>query len=238
MHLLIVDDETLARDRLAQLVSDVEPDARTSQAATVAAAEAVMAGASDPVSLVLLDIEMPGETGLDWLQRLSQASQPPAVIMTTAWAEYALPAIQQGADGYLLKPVKSADLAKALAQARKKNRLQGTQVVRVPLNTDGTGGYVPLDNIVYCVADARWVRVIVDEEAQEQVSDRALKDWEAEFGHVLVRTHRSYLVHHNAVVAVRREDGQTVVDTIAGDTLPVSRRHVTALRQRLAEIGR
>ena len=232
LSILIVDDEALARDRLARLVRDNLPDATISTAASVPEAEPLLTDAKPPVQLVLLDIEMPGASGLDWLAELQSSAQPPAVIMTTAWADYALPAIQQGADGYLLKPVKASELRAAMAQAQRRNRLQGGQRTRVALNQDGSGTQVSLEDILYCEANTRWVRVVT--KAGEQVSDRSLKVWEAELGHALVRIHRSYLVHQDAVTTVTRVSGHAQVTLTNGEQLPVSRRHAAALRQRLS----
>lgn len=232
LSVLIVDDEALARDRLSRLIRDDLPGAVVTLAASVPEARRKLTEATPPIQLVLLDIEMPGATGLEWLRELQAQSQPPAVIMTTAWADYALPAIQQGADGYLLKPVKAAELHQALAQAQRQNRLQSEQRTRVALHQDGSGEHISLAEILYCEANVRWVRVVTS--SGEQVSDRPLKDWEASFGQALVRIHRSYLVHQNAVTAVSRGPGQARVTLTNGDTLPVSRRHTTALRQRLS----
>ncbi|MCH8551757.1 MAG: LytTR family DNA-binding domain-containing protein [Natronospirillum sp.] len=232
MTILIVDDEPLARDRLAALLTDLVPADQIITAASVPAAEAALAQARPPVEVVLLDIEMPGQTGLDWLQSLSQLTSPPAVIMTTAWADYALPAIQQGADGYLLKPVKADELRTALERAQRQNRLQARQLnPRVPINADGTGDHVALDSICCCTAESRWVRVVTDE--HEHVSDRPLKEWEELYPQALVRIHRAHLIGLAALESLQREDGQYQVVLRNGDRLPVSRRHVRPLRQRL-----
>lgn len=231
MHLLIVDDEPLGRDRLQRLIHELHPDWLISTARDVVSAEALWQAADPAIALVLLDIEMPGENGLSWLGRLTQAPEPPAVIMITAWSEYALPAIQQGANGYLLKPVKARELDQALEQAQKRNRLQALSRTRIPLNLDGSGQYIDLSTVQYCAAEERWVRVVTDD--GEHVSDRPLKQWETDYGHCLVRAHRGFLLHENAVTELRREAGQYVLTTRGGATLPVSRRHVKTVRARL-----
>lgn len=232
MTILIVDDEPLARDRLSALLADLVPADQIITAASVPAAETALAEARPPVEVVLLDIEMPGQTGLDWLQSLSQLASPPAVIMTTAWADYALPAIQQGADGYLLKPVKADELRTALERAQRQNRLQARHLnPRVPINVDGTGDHVALDSICYCTAESRWVRVVTDD--HEHVSDRPLKEWEEHYPQALVRIHRAHLIGLAALESLQREDGQYQVVLRNGARLPVSRRHVRPLRQRL-----
>lgn len=231
--ILIVDDEPLARERLAALVTELQPEASLLTAPNVKAADELLHHARPPVDLVLLDIQMPGDTGLDWLQRLNELAHPPAVIMTTAWADYALSAIQQGADGYLLKPVKAAELAAALERARRQNRLQARrQISRFPLNADGTGANIDLGQLCYCAAETRWVRVVTAD--NEYVSDRPLKDWAAELAHLLVPVHRSYLVSLEALEVLERDGGQYRVRLKDGTTLPVSRRHARPLRERLS----
>lgn len=232
MSILIVDDEPLARERLASLLTEVAPEAQILSAPNVQAAEELLTHARPPVEVVLLDIEMPGLSGLDWLRSLNRLASPPAVIMITAWSEYALPAIQQGADGYLLKPVKAEELRSALARAQRQNRLQARQQnPRVPLNSDGTGDHIELNSICYCTAESRWVRVVTDD--HDHVSDRPLKDWESQYPQTLVRIHRAYLIGLPALEALQRDGGHYQVLLRSGTVLPVSRRHVRPLRERL-----
>ena len=232
MSILIVDDEPLARERLSSLLTEIESGARILTAPNVQAAAELMAHARPPVEVVLLDIEMPGQSGIDWLQYLSRLQSPPAVIMITAWSDYALQAIQEGANGYLLKPVKADDLRIALARAQRQNRLQARQLnPKVPLNSDGTGEHIELQSICYCMAESRWVRVVTDE--HDHVSDRPLKDWESQNPHTLVRIHRAYLIGLPALESLRRDGGQYQVLLRNGTRLPVSRRHVRPLRERL-----
>lgn len=237
MHVLIVDDEPLARQRLAQLVLELHPDTPVLQAGSTAEAAQCLARHPQDIALVLLDIEMPGGSGLDWINDVKQRTTPPAVIMTTAFSEYALPAIQRGADGYLLKPIKRSELATTLERVRKPHRWQqatGTTAAlepRVCLNQDGTGDYLNRSDIHYCQAEERWVRVVTAR--GEWVSDRPLKEWETLMGEHGLRIHRSYVLNPVYLQALRRHDSQYQVVLINGHLLPVSRRHAQAVRQRL-----
>lgn len=239
MNILIVDDEPLARLRLTHLLRDLEPEARLFEAATTS--EAVQKSNQEPMDLVLLDIHMPGTSGLSWLKELKQQAEPPAVIMITAYSEHALQALQQGANGYLLKPVKREDLAQALAQSKKTHRLQRSTLhaptsIEGPTHpicvyVDGTGDYVkPLD-ILYCSAEGRWVKVVT--QTHEYMSDRALKDWEVMLQNQLVRIHRGILINPEYVAALRRQTGQYSVVLRNDVRLPVSRRHAKAVKQRI-----
>ena len=111
---LVIDDEQPARERLKQLLS-AHPDVEVVGEADdgVQAAETIAELAPD---LVLLDIQMPGASGLDVAASLGKPR--PAVIFCTAFDQYAVDAFELSALDYLLKPVNRARLAAALDRVR------------------------------------------------------------------------------------------------------------------------
>src|SRR5262245_29485352 len=113
MNALLVDDERLARQELRRLLG-THPD--VSIAGEAANVEEAIARLADPsIDIVFLDIQMPGGTGFDVLERLDRV---PLVVFTTAFDEYAVRAFEVNAFDYLLKPVKAERLASALDKAR------------------------------------------------------------------------------------------------------------------------
>ena len=115
MNVLLVDDSRLARTELRHLLQafpdvDVVGEARHADEARAQ----IQALRPD---LLLLDVQMPGQTGFELLATLEVA---PHVIFTTAYDEYALQAFAVNALDYLLKPVQEARLATALAKARAR----------------------------------------------------------------------------------------------------------------------
>nr|WP_216618619.1 LytTR family DNA-binding domain-containing protein [Corallococcus carmarthensis] len=116
MRVLIADDELLARKRLSRLLAalpDVSVCGEAVDGDSVLAA--VRAGGVD---VVLLDIHMPGLSGLDAMALLPEGG--PHVIFCTAHAEHAVNAFEHGAVDYVLKPVEAARLQKALERARTR----------------------------------------------------------------------------------------------------------------------
>jgi len=111
---LVIDDEQPARERLKQLLS-AHPDVEIVGEADdgVQAAEKIAELSPD---LVLLDIQMPGASGLDVAASLGKPR--PAVIFCTAYDQYAVDAFELSALDYLLKPVNRARLAAALDRVR------------------------------------------------------------------------------------------------------------------------
>ncbi len=121
LQLLIVDDEPLARLRLRTLVADVQASAAPGAgAAWVVAGEAASADEAlrllnqHTVHALLLDIQMPGRSGLQLAQALRAMAEPPAVVFVTAHDEHALQAFELHAVDYLTKPVRRERLAEAL----------------------------------------------------------------------------------------------------------------------------
>src|SRR4029453_8738614 len=113
MNALLVDDERLARQELRRLLSAHADVMIVGEA--VNADEAVARLTEPSIDLVFLDIQMPGGSGFDVLERLERV---PLVVFTTAFDEYAVRAFEVNAFDYLLKPGRPERLASALEKAR------------------------------------------------------------------------------------------------------------------------
>jgi two-component system LytT family response regulator len=123
MKALIVDDERLARQELRRLLGahagiEIVGEARNGGEAL----ERIQQASPD---LVFLDIQMPGLSGFDLLERLDDV---PQVIFTTAYDEYALKAFEVNALDYLLKPVAPERLAAALRKVHAPRQPRMEQV--------------------------------------------------------------------------------------------------------------
>ena len=123
MKALIIDDERLARLELQRLLAahpevEIVGEARDGE-------EALALVTQLSPELLFLDIQMPGMTGFEFLERLDDV---PQVIFTTAYDAYAIQAFEVNALDYLLKPVAPARLAAALARAKPRERGRLEQV--------------------------------------------------------------------------------------------------------------
>jgi two-component system LytT family response regulator len=115
MKAVIIDDERLARVELRRLLAEhrevrVAGEARGGE-------EALEVIANLTPDLIFLDIQMPGMTGFQLLERLEDV---PQVIFTTGYDEYAIQAFEVNALDYLMKPIAPARLAAALARVRQR----------------------------------------------------------------------------------------------------------------------
>jgi two-component system LytT family response regulator len=116
MKALLIDDERLARNELRRLLAAFPEITIAGEAANAKQAREQLAALAP--DLIFLDVQMPGETGMELLESL----EPPVphVIFTTAYDEFAVKAFDLNALDYLLKPVDPARLAAALGKLREK----------------------------------------------------------------------------------------------------------------------
>jgi two-component system LytT family response regulator len=114
VHILIVDDEAPARQRLKRLLADIEGVEIIGEAED--GVQAVDLIECDHPDLVLLDIQMPGLDGFGVIEALAQ---PPPIIFITAYDEYAIRAFEINALDYLLKPFSKERLEQSIHRAQK-----------------------------------------------------------------------------------------------------------------------
>jgi two-component system, LytTR family, response regulator AlgR len=243
LSVLIVDDELPARERLQRLVSEL-PGCAVAGVCSNGADALPLVGKLKP-SVVLLDIRMPGMTGIEVARHLGTLEHPPAIVFTTAYDEYALQAFESQAVGYLLKPVRSERLAQALKQASRLRppQLLGLGTPAAPLAMRQHVAVRVRDELkLIAVKDIRYFRaeqkyVTVRHSRGEDLIDESLKQLEDEFARDFVRAHRSLLVAIAHVEALERVDGdEGYALRLRGEAelLAVSRRQLAELRKRLA----
>lgn len=151
MNVLLVDDEPLALDVLETFVSRL-PDLNLI-ARCANALEADQALRDHDIDLMFLDIQMPQLTGIDFLKSLRN---PPMVIFTTAYREYALQGFELDALDYLLKPIGFDRFIKAINKARDMYKQRKGEVME---KTDIEAA----DDHVYVKADKKLMRIEYDD---------------------------------------------------------------------------
>ncbi|WP_263788093.1 LytR/AlgR family response regulator transcription factor [Salinibacter grassmerensis] len=124
---LIVDDERLVRSELRRMLEEINSAEVVGEAADATEAEAAVEEL-DP-DLLLLDVQMPGDSGFDLLERLSDV---PHIVFVTAYDQYAIRAFEVNALDYLVKPVEKERLADALETVQKQAALSDEAAGPVP----------------------------------------------------------------------------------------------------------
>jgi len=240
LRVLIVDDEPPARERLRSMLAEAGEFEVAGEAGNgVEALELVDRLLPD---ILLLDVRMPGIDGLEVARQLATQPEPPAVIFTTAFDEYALQAFESEAVAYLLKPIRAEKLRAALAKAGRLTRPQLQQVAsaareparRSHIGVRGRDGLrlIPIDEIFCFHADQKYTTV--KHVKGEDLIEDSLKTLEEEFAQDFVRIHRNALVNTKYLERIARDaSGQHFVH-LRGfpDALEVSRRMAGDLKDR------
>jgi two-component system, LytTR family, response regulator LytT len=247
MSAIIADDEQLAREELKFLldqIGDVEVVAVAGNGF-----EALDAIERLDPALAFLDIQMPGLDGLSVVRRLREQNiEPPHVIFSTAYEQFAVEAFRLEAMDYLLKPVERERLEETINRAR---RVVADRIIEPvsPAPTRSSSAFTKLllrsgtrnlivdpQELIYATIDSG-VITLVTAQAEGQSSFRTLEDLLGSLDpDVFWRAHRSFVVNINRireVVPWFKSTYQLKMDDKKASEIPVSRMQSRRLREML-----
>jgi len=241
LRVILADDEPLARSRLKSLLADLSQELPCEVVAEASNGSEALARALDsPADVILLDIQMPGMSGLEAARHLTRlATAPlPAVIFVTAHDDHALAAFELRAVDYLLKPVRAARLKQALSRIRPLAAADAAGLA--PQRTCFTVLernrilQVPVADVLYLRAELRYVTARSRE--REYLLDESLVKLEDEFPDDFLRIHRNCLVGRRHLAGFERVEvnNEATWQALLKDwpeRLPVSRRQLHVVRE-------
>lgn len=245
---LIADDEEAPRERLALALQAAWPDARL-VAQCVNGADAWDAFLEHEPAVCFLDIRMPGLSGVDVARRIAGRSK---VVFVTAHDDHALAAFDAGAVDYVLKPLETERLCRAVERVRARlarpeppegtalqallTQLQGQMRRPAPLRVlQAAVGkevrLIRLADVVFFESDSRYTRVVCAGEGTpggggEALIRTPLKELLTQLDPELFwQVHRSVIVNHEHIASAVRVDEGHMHLTLRGrpEKLPVSR---------------
>lgn len=244
LRVLVCDDELMARKRVARLAAAVPGVESVLECES--GAEVLDLLAREDVDVAVLDVNMPGMTGIETV--LSMPEERPYVVFLTAHPEHAVSAFDVGAVDYLLKPVDEARLAKALGRARQMLD-QGNVAGAVGAAAASTGGERRLGKLAIATHDGAALvnpadvthatfdgaLVTVHTAARTILTDDTLQDLEAKLPPgPFERVHRRAIVNLEHVERLESVDsGGYVACLSTGKRVDVSRQSARRLRRRL-----
>jgi len=239
LKVILADDETLARARLADLLMDLAEEFSVEIVAQAGNGVLALERAADtPADVILLDIQMPGMNGLEAARHIAGLPHPPAIIFVTAFDEHALQAFELRAVDYLLKPVRLARLREALSRIRPlavdDAAALAPRRTHFSLLERGRIWRVPVAEVLYLRAELRYVTARTRE--REYLLDESLVKLEEEFGNDFLRIHRNCLIARAHLEGFQRvaDDGEGRWLALLKDwseKLPVSRRQMHVVRE-------
>ena len=235
LNLLIIDDETPARDRLKRLIEPLHDFSVTGEASN--GRDALEKIRELHPDILLLDISMPGMDGMHLAHALQASGISAAVIFCTAYQDRALEAFEVEAVDYVVKPVRSERLEKALHKAQRFLDAQHEDLDEHLLRSTVGGRVIltPIHKVICLLAEDKYTTVV--HENGDTVIDRSLTEMEKRFPDLFFRIHRNALISRKHLRGLERtSSGLTQVVLSGTDRKPeVSRRNVSSLRKYLNE---
>ncbi|HEY1917078.1 MAG TPA: LytTR family DNA-binding domain-containing protein [Streptosporangiaceae bacterium] len=234
---LVVDDETPARDELTYLLHTMPSIKLIDTAAS--SSDALRRVQQRQYDVVFLDVRMPDLDGIEVAKIFQRFTTPPAVIFVTAYEEYAVRAFDVQARDYLLKPVARTRLETALYRAlglgRGRPGMSADQPApAIPVEAGGRTRLIECTQVCWVEAVGDYVRLHLAEGSTHLIRMPISHIEEKWSDHGFVRVHRGYLVPIQEITEFAVVAGNHTV-TVAGRTLPVSRRHAREVRERFLQ---
>ncbi len=202
MHLkcIILDDEPIAQEILESYLAPFDQIEIVAKCKNALEANKIIH--DQPIDLIFLDIEMPHINGLSFVKNLEN---PPKVIVTTAYREYALEGYELNVVDYLLKPISQDRFLKAVNRVLVQPMKRPESGSYIYLKVDLKMVQVFLDEILYIQGLSNYVRVFCHE--RTMITYQKLSHLEEVLpDHIFFRTHRSYIVNLTKVKSYTAQD--------------------------------
>lgn len=235
-NVLVIDDERLARKDLISLLSGHDNITVVGEADDVPSA--IIAIEKLNPDVIFLDIQMPGDSGFDLLEKTDVAAH---IIFVTAYDEYAIRAFEVNALDYLLKPVNPDRLEKALEKLELQDQETAARIRK--LNYDDRlflmlGRHVKFlkVNTILTVTAAGDYSEVLTSDLTKGLTLKSMKEWETRLpAQHFIRIHRSTIINMESIDRVEEWFNYSFRVYLKGVEEPyvISRRYATKLKDRL-----
>jgi two-component system LytT family response regulator len=238
MHILIVDDERPAREKLRRLLAEHCPNAQLHEARD--GLDALQQLENAKFDLMFLDIHMPELDGIQTAQQLAGWSEQshcianPEIVFVTAYDQFALQAFDANAIDYLLKPFDEERFLRALRKVEAQRAITLRDKTESPLLISDRGVVK-----VVAITDIHWLEtadnyVLIHTAESQHIMRQTLVAMAQRLGKSFARCHRRYLIRLDQIVeyaANAKGDGDFVLRS--GTRVPCSRQYRDEVLQRI-----
>lgn len=239
---ILIDDESLARDVVKHYLKDY-PDIEV-VAECSDGFEGLKAITQHKPDFVFLDVQMPKISGFEMLELVEN---PPAVIFTTAFDEYAIKAFEVNAVDYLLKPIEKIRFEQAMQKlpaklAKEENSsgelletasLSPAQNSRIVVKSAGVIKIIPVSELHYIEADDDYVKLSTSEGNFHKNKTMGFFEQSLDPSQ-FIRIHRSYIINLAQVTKIELKEKDSYIVLLKSDIwLPVSKTGYVKLKAAL-----
>ena len=212
---IIIDDEPLARQRLEKLLLNF-PEIIEIIGSAKNGMDALNQINHLKPDLIFLDIEMPGLTGFELIERLHKI---PLIVFCTAHDEYSLQAFETNSIDYLVKPVRLERLKKTFnklqqfkGSSESQNLLEviksitaekeAEKMTSITVKKGNKLIFIKLADVTYFEAKDKYVNVVINQ--GHHISEKSLSQLEDKLPHYFLRVHRAFIINTNYVVEIQK----------------------------------
>ncbi len=240
---VIVDDESKAIQSLSWELNNFNNDIEIIKTFTNPE-EALLFLENYIPDCLFLDVQMPSMDGFQFLDKLN--NRDIAVVITTAYDEYAIKAIKREALDYLLKPIDSDDLSETLNKIKKfKNRSFNTDKLenilinfnaknnqkKITISTEGKLIFLNLEDILFVESDGNYCTLFLNDN-QKILVTKKLKEIDSLLpDKKFFRIHNSYIINLNKIKEFLKTDGYVIMES--GHKIPVARQRKSDFLEKL-----
>ena len=226
INCLVVDDEPIARDGMMEYIGQI--DYLNPVAQCKSAAEAAGLLQKNKIDLVFIDIQMPKLSGIEFVKALAN---PPLIIFTTAYSEYALEGFELDVVDYLLKPISFARFLKSVEKAQSYLHARNKEISITQdfffIKCNGKIEKIIMADVIYIEAMSNYV--IIHTRQKKYITYMTFSGIEEQLpAHLFVRIHKSFLV---AIPAIQTIDGNEVITNQV--RLPMSKNYRNEVMRRI-----
>ncbi|MCA0153216.1 LytR/AlgR family response regulator transcription factor [Winogradskyella vincentii] len=194
MNCIIIEDQLPAQRLLKKYIAD------TSSLNLVAtftdSLEAIETINSKQIDLIFLDIHLPKISGMDFLKSLSN---PPSIILTTAFQDYALESYEYNVVDYLLKPFSFQRFIKAISKVNNASVNKSADELYIKSGHEHIR-IIP-EEIIYIMADSDYTEIHFNN--KKIVSAEPLRHWENQLSNsMFYRIHKSFIINTNKIIKI------------------------------------
>jgi two-component system LytT family response regulator len=241
---VLVDDEDLARQLLAEYLADYENIEVVAECGS--GRDAIRKIDELEADLVFLDVQMPGMDGFDVLENIKSN---PFVIFCTAYDQYAIKAFEKNTIDYLLKPLDKDRFDQAIKRATQRLAMDESNFMHILEDITGkeSPGYsnnlfvqkseklvnLPVQNIVHLEASKDYT--IISTKTEQYVSSTGISKLEEKLDpQIFIRIHRSTIISLQKLVEIEKYgSGSLAAKMENGKTFPISRSYAKAIRDKI-----
>lgn len=227
--ILIVDDEQLNRNYLRDLITEIEPTATIFEAASAVEARPILE--NEIIDILFSDIKMPDEDGFEMLKSLSHRNFD--LVFVTAYAQFAIQAIKEGAADYILKPIKKDEFKATFEKLAQKRYNELTRNIVSNIQADYLSNrlavghqqgikFIMLKDIVYLEANNTYTTIVLGS-GEKITTSKPISKFENKLSaHWFFRVHKSHIINIHHFKEYISRDGDIALMS-NGDKIYISR---------------